>query len=115
MKRFFGYALILGMLSIPALAAKKSESLTVATPVKVGTTQLAAGDYDLSWTGTGPTVELSIAQHGKTIVTVPAKAQETKSPIVSLSTNKVGGVDVLESIQLHKVNLVLSGSTSNGE
>jgi len=115
MKRFWGFALILGMLSIPAFAAKNSQSLTVTTPVKVGTTQLAAGSYDLSWTGTGSTVQLSINQNGKTIVTVPAKATQTKSSVVSMSTDKVGGVDVLQSIQLHKVNLVLTGATANGE
>lgn len=115
MKRFFGYALILGMLSIPAFAAKNSQNLTVVTPVKVGSTQLSAGDYDLSWTGSGSSVQLSIAQHGKTIVTVPAKAVDTKSNVVSLSTNNVGGVDVLQSIQLRKVNLVLTGATSSGE
>lgn len=115
MKRICGYALILGMLSIPAFAAKNSESLTVGTPVKVGSTQLAAGNYDLTWTGTGTAVQLSINQNGKTIVTVPAKAVQSKSGVVSISTDHQGGVDVLQSIQLHKVNLVLTGSTASGE
>lgn len=115
MKRLFGFALILGLLSLPAFAAKNSENLNLSTPVKLGTTQLAAGSYDLKWTGTGATVQVAITQNGKTVATVPAKAVQAKNNQVSLSTNTVGGVNVLESIQLHKVNLIFTGATSTGE
>ncbi len=45
MKRFFGYALIVASLSLPAFAAKNSQDVTLNAPVKVGTTQLPAGNY----------------------------------------------------------------------
>lgn len=115
MKRLFGFALILGLLSMPAFAAKNSENVNLSSPVTLGTMQLAAGNYDLKWTGTGATVQVAITQNGKTVATVPAKAVQTKSSQVSLSTDHVGGANVLQSIQLHKVNLIFSGATSTGE
>ena len=109
MKRFFGYALLFASLSIPALAAKNSQSITLTDTVKVGSTQLAAGDYKVTWTGTAPNVQVTIAAKGKTSVTVPAKLVDAKNGHVALQTNTEGGVQVLQSIQLDNANLVLTG------
>ena len=77
MKRLFGYALMLTLAAAPAFAAKNSQSLNLASPVKVGTTELPAGDVKVTWTGTGENVQVTIAQNGKTL-TVPAKLVEEK-------------------------------------
>lgn len=115
MKRAFGYALILASLSIPAFAEKNSQSLTINSPVKVGSTELPAGNYKVSWTGTGSAVQVTFAQKGKSPVTVPAKAVEQKNDHVATLTNEVGGVNVLESIQLHNLTLNLAGASASGE
>ena len=115
MKRFFGYALILSSLAIPAVAAKNSQSLTISSPVKVGTTQLPAGHYKLTWTGTGSAVQLTIAE-GKTSVTVPAKVVEAKNGHVAVQVAKGNaGVDVLEAVQLEKLTLEIAPATASGE
>ncbi len=44
MKRLFGYALMLTLTAAPAFAAKNSQSVNFAQPVKVGTTEIPAGD-----------------------------------------------------------------------
>ena len=115
MKRFFGYALIVASLSLPAFAAKNSQDVTLNAPVKVGTTQLPAGNYKVTWTGTGSAVQVTIEQKGKASVTVPAKATEEKNGHVALVTNTVGGTDVLESIQLNNLTLNIAGATGSGE
>ncbi len=115
MKRAFAFALVLASLSVPAFAAKNSQSLTLNTPVKVGTTELPAGDYKVSWTGTGSAVQVTFAQKGKSPVTVPAKAVEAKNNHVSTLTNSVGGADVLESIQLKDLTLNLTDGTATGQ
>ncbi len=115
MKRAFGYALILASLSVPAFAASNSQNLTLNTPVKVGTTELPAGDYKVSWTGTGSAVQVTFAQKGKSPVTVPAQAVEQKNGHVGTLTNEVGGVNVLKAIQLNKLTLNLAGATASGE
>ncbi len=115
MKRIFGFALILASLSVPALAAKNSQSVTFVSPVKVGATQLPAGDYKISWTGAGPSVQVTIADKSKNTVTVPAKLVDAKNGHVAVLTNSVGGVSVLETIQLDKLSLVIGSATAAGE
>jgi hypothetical protein len=115
MKRFLGYALILGSLSIPAFAGKNTETVNLAQDVKVGTTQLAAGDYKVTWTGTGSAVQVTLVQKGKAPVTVAAKIVDAKNGHVGVVTDSANGTTVLQSIELNKFNLVLTGATAQGE
>lgn len=115
MNRFFASALIVASLSVPAFAAKNSQTVTLTDAVKVGSTQLPAGDYKVSWTTNGSTAQVTIADKGKDSVTVPAKLVEAKNGHVALLTNTVSGVAVLESIQLNNVSLVLTGAAGSGE
>jgi len=50
MKRFFGFALLIASLSVPAFAAKNSQNVTFTDAIRVGSTQLPAGDYKVTWT-----------------------------------------------------------------
>lgn len=115
MKRFFGYALLLASLSIPALAAKNSQTIKLDDTLKVGSTQLPAGNYKVTWTGTAPNVQVTIAAKGITPVTVPAKLVDAKNGHVALQTGTVNGVQVLQGIQLDDVSLMLTGATGSGE
>ena len=72
MKRLFGYALVLAVAAAPAFAAKNSQSVTLADSVKVGSTEIPAGDVKVTWTGSGDSVQVTLAENGKT-VTIPAK------------------------------------------
>ena len=56
MKRFFGFALLLVLFAVPAFAGSKTQKVTIGTPVQVGSTKVAAGIYDLTYTGTGSNV-----------------------------------------------------------
>ena len=114
MKRFLGYAAVLALVSVPAFAAKNSETVSLTDAVTVGTTQLPAADYRVSWTGTGPTVQVTLA-HGKSVVTVPAKLVEQKNNVTSILTDTKGGSNVLEGINLSKVSLVFSSSPESGQ
>lgn len=115
MKRFFGFALMLVLLSVPAFAAKNSQNVSITDPIKVGSTQLPAGDYKVSWTGTGSSVQVTIEEKGKASVTVPAKIVEAKNGHVALLTNSVGGANVLETIQLNNLSIIFAGATASGE
>jgi hypothetical protein len=114
MKRLFGYALMLALAAAPAFAAKNSQSLNFAQPVKVGTTEIPAGNCKVTWTGTGDNVQVTLAQNGKS-VTVPAKVVEEKNDHTSYVVNRVNGSDQLQSIQLNKISVQIEGSPESGQ
>ncbi len=114
MKRFLGIAMLAALIAAPAFAAN-SQTVTIPETVNVGSTQLPAGDYKVTWTGSGPNVQVTFAQDKKTFATVEANAVEQKNDQKGVTTNDQGGVSVLKSIQLSKVSLVLVGATSSGQ
>jgi hypothetical protein len=115
MKRLFVVATMFAALSLPALAAKNSGSMSVPEPVKAGSTKLIPGNYDLTWTGTGADVQVTVTQNKKVIATFPAKLVEEANKNVGLETESQGGVDVLHSIRLRNTTLTLASSPSSGQ
>lgn len=114
MKRFVGYAAVLVLLSAPAFAAKNSSTVTLPEPVTVGTTQLPAAEYRVTWTGTGSSAQVTLA-NGKSTFTVPAKVVDQKNPVNSVLTSTKGGTNVLEGINLYKVTLVFTSVPNSGQ
>jgi hypothetical protein len=57
---------------VGALARNNAHSVQIFDVVQIGSTQLKPGDYKVEWQGTGPAVQVSFQQNGKTVVTVPA-------------------------------------------
>jgi len=114
MKRLFGYALMLALAAAPAFAAKNSQSVNLAQSVKVGSTEIPAGDLKVTWTGTGDTVQVTLAQNGKTI-TVPAKLVAEKHDHKGYIVSRNNGSDQLETIQLKDISLQLESPTASGQ
>lgn len=67
------------LVATTAFAANKA-SLELSDPVSVSGHQLAAGQYQLKWDGTGSNVELNIVSKGKVVATVPARVVELTRP-----------------------------------
>jgi hypothetical protein len=114
MKRLFGYALMLALATAPAFAAKNSQSVNFAQAVKVGSTEIPPGDCKVSWTGSGDSVQVTLAENGKS-VTIPAKLVEEKHAHKGYVVSRVDGSDQLESIQLSNVSLQLVATTASGQ
>ena len=114
MKRLFGCALMLTLAVAPALAAKNSQSISLASPVKVGTTSFAAGNCKVTWTGEGDAVQVTLEANGKSI-TVPAKLVAEKNNHKGYIVNSQGGSDELRTIQLNNVTLQLVSPASSGQ
>jgi hypothetical protein len=55
-----------------ALARDSAHSVEIPSAVQIGTTHLKAGDYKVAWQGTGPVVQVTFQQNGKTVATLPA-------------------------------------------
>ena len=115
MKRIVAFAFIALSLSVAAFAAKNSQDITLHKVVKVGTVQLPQGSYKVSWTGSDANAQVTIAKEGKTVVTAPVKIVPAKNVGVSLSTKTLNGSEVLEMIQLEKLDIVLTNATATGE
>ncbi|HWE83562.1 MAG TPA: hypothetical protein VG267_01360 [Terracidiphilus sp.] len=118
MKRLFAFTFVLALASIPAFAAKNSQSVTVPEAVSVGSTQLPAGNYKITWTGSGPSVQVTLKQQD---VRTPATAT-TQAKLVSenhghaaVTINNQGGSKTIELIQLDHVSLVLGSAPSSGQ
>ena len=114
MKRLFGYALMLALVAAPAFAAKNSQSLSIAQSVKVGSTEIPAGDVKVTWTGTGDNVQVTLAENGKSI-SIPAKVVEEKHSHRGYTVNRANGADQLQSIQLSNVSLQFESPSASGQ
>jgi plasmid replication initiation protein len=110
MKIIAAVTLILASLSIPAFAAKNAQSITLMTTTKIASTQLSAGDYKVSWTGSGSAVQVTFTQKGKTVATISATAVPAKNPSMMLEFNTVNGVNVLNAIDMEKLKLVFTNA-----
>jgi hypothetical protein len=115
MKRFFGFVMLLTAISIPAVAAKNSQTVNVPVAVNAGSTKLAPGDYNVTWTGSGSNVQVTFAQSKKVVVTLPATMSEQKNRNVGLETHTQSGSEVLDSIRLDNLTLKFQGTTSSGQ
>ena len=118
MKSFSGIALMLVLVAVPAFAAKNSQSVQLSETVSVAGTQLPAGQYKVSWTGTGSTVQVTLKQEdaGKgATASFAARLVRQDHDRTELTINSQGGVKSLESIDLNHVSLVLSGSPAAGQ
>ena len=114
MKRLFGYALMLALVAAPAFAAKNSQTVSFAQNVKVGTTEIPAGDVKVSWTGTGDTVQVTMTE-GKTTTTFPARIIQEKHSFKSYVVSTASGSPQLQTIQLKDISLELTSPTASGQ
>lgn len=113
MKRSLGFATMLTLLSAPAFAGRNSQTVNIPEPMKAGNTQLAAGDYNVTWTGTGPDTQVTFTQNHKVLATVPAQLVVESNKNEALDTKVQGTVETLESIHMRNTTLVFEGPSSS--
>ena len=107
MKRVFFYAAILALMPASLLARSNSQTISLTQPLMCGSTQLAPGDYKVTWDGSGPIVHVTL-KSAKTTVTTDAKLVSPARPqLSSLLFENQGSVNVLEEIHFPHVSLVL--------
>jgi hypothetical protein len=91
-------------------ASKNAHSLEISDAVQIGGTELKPGSYKVEWQGTGPAVEVSFQQYGKTVVTVPGTLktnddQVTQDAIVTEATG--AGASTLKEIDFRHLKQAL--------
>lgn len=62
-----------------AAGEKMGATIHIARTVHIGSTELAPGEYKLTWTQSGSNTEVTISRDKKTIATVPARIAQVRS------------------------------------
>jgi hypothetical protein len=93
-----------------ALARDKAHSVEISDIVQIGGTTLKPGNYKVGWQGTGPAVQVSFQQNGKTVVTAPGTLktnddQITQDAIVTEATG--AGTSTLKEIDFRHLKQAL--------
>ena len=118
MKRLLLSAAILTLVSAPAFAAKNEKTVNFPEAVNIGSTQLPASDYKVTWTGTGSNAQVTLVDKDKfkpTPVTVSAKVVESATDHTGFTVDRQGDANVLQALQLGKTTLVFAGAPANGQ
>lgn len=111
MKRLLGFALLMGVMSAtPVFAARlfgaKSTTVNIPEAVTVGSTQIAAGEYKVSYEGSAPAVKVTLMKSRSSSVVLDAKLVEGKNDGPAVTVATVNGVRVLEQMDIKGGTLV---------
>lgn len=107
MKRVCLYAAVLALMPVSLFAGSKPQNVTIMQPLMCGSTQLAPGDYKVTWEGTGPIVHVTLASR-KTSVHADAKliTKDNSNPGSVVYTTQ-GSTKILNEIDFRHMSLVL--------
>lgn len=106
MKQLVRLTLAVALFTTPLFAANKA-TVTIPNDATIGTTKLAAGEYKLTYDGSGPVVKVTLTQSGHPPIQLDAKLEPTRYSEVSVSIEKkADGQFTLRSINVGRVALV---------
>jgi hypothetical protein len=112
MKRFASLLVLLTMIAVTAFAADSgSGKVSFDSAVKVGSTELPAGDYKVTWSGSGDNAQVTLKQ-GKTTASTTAQVVEVRRSNDAVATKTENGARVVTQIQFKDKTLVLHNAPS---
>jgi hypothetical protein len=91
-------------------ARNNAHSVDISDAVQIGGTRLKPGNYKVEWQGTGPAVQVSFQQNGKTVVTVPGTLKTNDDQVIqdAIVTEATGaGASTLKEIDFHHLKQAL--------
>lgn len=104
------------MFVVPGLAfaaPKNSANVNLDHPVKVAGTQLATGQYKLTWEGSGPEVTVSFVEGKKTVATASARLVKNQSTQEAIETTTAAdNTTVLHAVDLKNMTIQFENSAS---
>jgi hypothetical protein len=99
MKRLITIAAVLA-LSVPSVFAAKTNSVTFSEAVTAGSTQIAPGDYKVSYEGSGPDVKVTLTKSHTAPIVLNAKLLADQKGSGEVSVGTANGAHVLQQIAL---------------
>jgi hypothetical protein len=109
---------VLGFGGSACAARNSAHSVEIFDAVQIGGTKLKPGNYKVEWQGTGPAVQVSFQQNGKTVLTAPGTLktnddQVTQDAIVTEA--KGAGTSALKEIDFgHQKEALVFDQYSGG-
>jgi hypothetical protein len=105
-KILFAAAMVFSVAALAFAASKNSANVSIDQPVNVAGTQLAPGQYKLSWEGTGPDVTVVFTVGKKTIATAAAKVVINRNNQEDIETTTADdNKSVLQAVDLKNLTL----------
>lgn len=105
-KILFAAAMVLSVPAMAFAASKNSANMSIDQAVYVAGTQLAPGQYKLSWEGTGTDVTVVFTEGKKTIATTSAKLVSNRNNLEAIETTTAGNnKSVLQAVDLKDLTL----------
>jgi hypothetical protein len=102
--------IVLVLLSVSGWASDKMKAnIQIDQTIHVGSTQLAPGEYKMTWTESGSNAEVTFAQGRKVIATVPAQITEERSGYSNPALITDIASNTLTGVLLPKVSLSFTG------
>ncbi len=115
MKRFSTLLILATLVSVAAFAAESgSGKIHLSNSVKVGSTELPAGDYKVTWSGSDAKAQVTLTQ-GKNVATATARVEAAHQNNDSVTVTGKNGDRILDEIQVYGTTLVLQNAESMGE
>jgi hypothetical protein len=94
------------LLSISGWASDKMKAnIQIDQTVFVGSTQLAPGEYKITWTESGSNAEVTFSRGGKVIATVPAQVTQVRGGYQGPALHTDSVSHALTEVELPKVSL----------
>lgn len=104
-------AIAVVLLSVSAWASDKMRAtVRIYDAVTVGSSQLAAGEYTIAWSGTASNTEVTFAQGRKIIATVPAHISQVPSGYANTVVETDSRTKTLTKIALPKQSFSFASS-----
>ena len=102
--------MVLVLLSVSGWASDKMKAnIHIYQAVHLGSTQLRPGEYKMTWTESGSDAEVTFAQDGKAIATVPAQVTQERSVYDGPALFTDTASNTLTGVQLPKILFSFTG------
>ena len=93
------------LLSISGWARDRMKAnIQIFQTVQLGSTQLAPGEYKMTWTESGSDTEVTFSQGNKVIATIPAQVTQVRSGYDGPALHTEGASNTLTGVDLPKLS-----------
>ncbi len=116
MRYMRGLALLAMLSSGPLMAAKGTQTIYLATPVRAGNRELPRGICEVSWnTSAGSRVQLTIKTEDDKTLTVSARMVEGRQDTTGVVTSVTNGVTYLQELHIKNARFVIQNRTEGSK